>query len=313
MSEHTAKRLFTQDWHIHTEASYDATLPYRELVNRAREIGITEFGITEHVNYPFMEKHLQISRKMFEQNYVEGMHFGVELSPMSNFQQNYSAAHEWPLYPLLLAGMHPEFVEGFGYENGELIRRSDEQAKPYLLGLTEDEIQAAKVEYVVAAAHVAFGVPLERNALIRHWHEQQMFCATDSRVDIVGHSWWAPWNSKLHFLTMERGTWPTELAWFDDFSVVPQSMHDEFAAALRENDTCAEVNVSFFTTGWISEKFKHQYAEYIRTLFENGVRITIGTDSHDEYNDAEEMFAAYLGAAGFRSDDFSVPNFRMYE
>ena len=56
------ENIFTTDWHIHTEASYDATMPYEELIQSAKESGITEFGITEHVNYPFMIKHLQIRR-----------------------------------------------------------------------------------------------------------------------------------------------------------------------------------------------------------------------------------------------------------
>ena len=110
------KNIYTMDWHIHTIASYDATQSYAEVIKRAKEIGITEFGITEHVNYPFMSKHLQVSRKMFDQEMYKqngeiNMHFGVELSPMSNYQQTYSEQHEWRLYPLLLAGMLPEFVD----------------------------------------------------------------------------------------------------------------------------------------------------------------------------------------------------------
>ncbi len=311
--------MYTMDWHIHTEASYDATMPYEELIQKAKESGITEFGITEHVNYPFMIKHLQISKNIMQRKLWQHrdenlkIHLGVELSPMSNFQQKYSEEHDWDLYPTLLAGMHPEFVEGFGREAPELVKASYEQAKPYVLAMTEEEIRANGVEYVVAAAHLAIDVPLEREALIKHWHEQQMFCATDSRVDVVGHSWWAPWSSEIHFATVEKGSWPMEYGWFEDFSVVPQSMHDELAAALLQHDKCAEMNISFFRTDWYGDKFKHQYAEYIRGLFEKGVRITTGTDNHDCYDNEQDLARKYLEPVGFKAEDFSKPKFRVYE
>lgn len=313
------ENIFTSDWHIHTEASYDATLPYEELITRAKELGIEEFGITDHVNYPFMEKHLRISKDMFKRKMRQHadnppkMHFGVELTTMSAFQTKYSLEHAWDLYPPLLAGMHPEFVEGFGTHDPELVRLSHEQAEPLVLALTEEQIRKNKVEYVIAAAHMVFNVPAEQKALIQHWHDQQMLCATDSRVDVVGHPWWAPWSPELHFITIEKGAWPKELAWFDDFGVIPQSMHDEFAAALLQYDKCAEINSSFFTTTWFDDKFKHQYAEYMRMLFEKGVRITTGTDAHDSYEDVQEVSARYLGAVGFKATDFSKPNFRVYE
>lgn len=313
------KNIYTMDWHIHTEASYDATIPLEEIIQKTKEAGITEFGITEHVNYPFMESHLQISKDIFNRKMYQhaddnlNMHFGVELSPISNFQQQYSKEHEWDLYPPLLAGMHPIFVEGWGTHDSELVRLSKEKAKPYELALTEEELRANKVEYVIAAAHVILDGSNERDAIIKHWHEQQMFCATDSRVDIVGHPWNAPWSSEIHFATIERGKWPAEKAWVSDFSVVSQSMHDEFAAALLQYDKCAEMNMSFFYSEYYSEKFKYQYAEYMRMLFEKGVRITTGTDMHDNYEIHQELSAKYLVSAGFKVEDFSRPNFRVYE
>ena len=311
--------IFTSDWHIHTEASYDATMPLEELIHCAKKFGIKEFGITEHVNYPFMVKHLQITKNIMLRKLHQHaddppkMHLGVELSPQSNFQNHYSMEHTWDLYPPLLAGMHPEFVEGFDTHDPDLVRLSQEQARPYVLALTEEDIQNNEIEYVVAAAHSVIDAPIEQQALVRHWHEQQMFCATDSRVDVVGHMWWFPWSPEIHFATIERGSWPMELGWFEDFNIVPQSMHDEFAVALLQYDKCAEMNTTFFTTAWLHDKFKHQYAEYIRSLFEKGVRITVGTDSHDNYENVQELSTKYLGAVGFKAEDFSKPNLRTYQ
>ena len=95
--------------------------------------------------------------------------------------------------------------------------------------------------------------------------------------------------------------------------MVPQSMHDEFGAALLAHDKCAEMNISFFRTEWASDKAKHQYAEYIRGLFEKGVHITTGTDNHDCYENEQELARKYLAPVGFKAEDFSKPKFRVYE
>ena len=54
--------IYTSDWHIHTEASYDGELTFPELIKNAKEYGITQFGITDHVNFEFMEAHVKESR-----------------------------------------------------------------------------------------------------------------------------------------------------------------------------------------------------------------------------------------------------------
>ena len=306
------KNTFTMDWHIHTIASYDATMSYRELIKATKEGGITDFGITEHVDHPFEIDHLKFSRKLFNANYVEGMHFGVELSPMSRFQHEYSLAGNFEIYSTQIAGFHPVFVEGFGTHDPELVRLSREQAEPWILTLSEEQIQENKVEYVIAAVHYIFDGSNDRESIIRHWHAQQMFCATDSRTDIVGHPWWGLWTPEIHFETLRTGK-PTEKAWYQDFGVIPQSMHDEFAAAVIAGGKCVELNLSALWSGNYSDKFRHQYAEYMRMLFEKGVPITTGTDSHDTYENRQELYASYLEPAGFRAEDFSKPKFRKYE
>ena len=43
--------MFHSDWHIHTEASYDAHLPLETLIARAKEQGLRRFGVTDHANF----------------------------------------------------------------------------------------------------------------------------------------------------------------------------------------------------------------------------------------------------------------------
>lgn len=305
------KNMYTTDWHIHTVASCDATMTYKELIKSAKEAGITDFGITEHVDYKFMIRHLQFSRKMFETDYVEGMHFGVELNPVPYFEFEYARNYEGNIYPPMPGGQLPQFVEGFGHDP-ELLRKNRENPEPLQLAMTEEEIRANKVEYVIAATHYVRNTENTPESNIRDFHHQQMFCATDSRVDVVGHPWWGVWSPAIHFETIETGKM-TERCWFQDFGIIPQSMHDEFAAALLETGKSVEMSISALINPAPTDKYKYQYAEYIRMLFERGIPVTIGTDSHDNYRNEQEIATKFLGAVGFKAEDFSMPRFRVYE
>jgi len=292
--------MYNQDWHIHTEASYDASLPFEELLKKAKENGITDFGITDHVNYPFMMCYLQKSRNLYENYQKEGFHFGVELTTVAKSQIDYAATQPFDMTTTLRAGLVPGYVKASTGKKDALD-----------LAMTEEEIQAYKVEYTVAAAHWLFEDKTERNAVIREWHDQQMFCATDKRVDIVGHSWWLPYNPNIKMWYNAEGMVCGE-PWFDDFWVIPMSIHDEFSAALLENKKCAELNLSFLTNKKFTEKFKMQYMEYIRMLFEKGVPITIGSDVHKEYESRQEICEKFFEHVGFKAGDFATPKFRKY-
>ena len=59
---------------------------------------------------------------------------------------------------------------------------------------------------------------------------------------------------------------------------------------------------------WYSEdndefRFRHQYAEFLRELFEMGIPVTYGSDSHDVYAPDVREAEKYLLAAGFRDGD----------
>ena len=43
--------MIHSDWHIHSEASYDAKLPLETLIRQAREQGLRGFGVTDHLNF----------------------------------------------------------------------------------------------------------------------------------------------------------------------------------------------------------------------------------------------------------------------
>ena len=116
-----------------------------------------------------------------------------------------------------------------------------------------------------------------------------MFLATDERVTILGHPWY-------HGKSI----------WYEDFSVIPRSMHEEFASALKENGKFVECNSHFFALPFTSEKFRHQYAEYLRFLFEAGIPVTYGSDAHNTYEDHRLIIEKYLRPQGFTEGDFST-------
>ena len=64
-----------------------------------------------------------------------------------------------------------------------------------------------------------------------------------------------------------------------------------------------ECNSHFFHTNHTTEKFRHQYAEFLRELFEMGIPVTYGSDAHNEYSGAPDYVEKYLSAAGFADGD----------
>jgi len=277
--------MYNSDWHIHSEASYDAKLPLKELISSAQKIGLTQFGITDHANYnihSFMEN-ISESKRLYEMNRCEGFYLGVELTPIAKSLYDHCAL--------------------YGTKEGYIPRNQDAPCE-IALALSLDEMKELGMQYAVGAAHWVLNVPYEQDKIIREWHRQQMYLACDPRVDILGHTWrfWGPdiWcDSDGRYL---------DKPWFSDFDVIPRSMHDELAAALKQNDVCTEANATMIFGDKYPESFYRKYNEYLRYLFEKGVRITFGSDSHGpKYSDLHRQVEKALSAVGFKAGDFSSP------
>ena len=269
--------IIHSDWHIHSEASYDATLPLTEIAYAAKRFGLERYGITDHANFndPAFLGNLRQSAesvKEFQKNHPNVV-LGVELTPIEKPEFDYIRQHD----------TRDGYVAPFS-------------AAPYEIELaqTKEELMALGVRYAIGAAHWRVDVPKERRmepdmmACIKEWHRQQMWLACDERVTILGHPWY---NG--------RGLW------YADFSVIPRSMNAELAAALKENGKYAECNSQFFRSPKANEKFRHQYAEFLRELFEKGIPITYGSDAHQDYERSPAYVEAYLAAAGFVDGEIS--------
>ncbi len=269
--------LIQSDWHIHSEYSYDASNPLELIAERAKEQGLCRVGITDHVNFndeKFIgDLHRSANAVRALQTKYPFMVLGVELTPIERPEFEHIAA----------CGTRD------GYE-------PPVQDTPYCieLALTKAELQALGVRYAIGASHWRVDLPYAKkltpdlDACTNEWYRQQMWLACDERVTILGHPWYHG-----------RGIW------YEDFSVIPHTMNRDLAAALKENKKYVECNAHFFHTPNATERFRHQYAEFLRELFESGIPITYGSDSHSNYGDERATVEKYLRQAGFSDGDLT--------
>lgn len=269
--------IIHSDWHVHSEASYDASLTLDEIANAADGFGFRKIGITDHANFNDVSFLSDLKRstenvKEFKKHY-QNIVLGVELTPIEKPEYDYIAKH----------GTRE------GYIAPNLSKLFDIE-----LAQTKEELIALGVQYAIGASHWRVDVPgakqlpPDRDACIKEWYRQQMWLACDERVTILGHPWY---NG--------RGLW------YEDFSVIPRSMNDDIAAALKENKKYVECNTGVLCCPKASEKFRRQYAEFIREFFEKGIPVTYGSDSHSAYSDAHLKAEKYLADVGFIDGDFS--------
>ena len=157
--------MIHSDWHIHSEASYDAKLPLETLITRAREQGLRGFGVTDHLNFND-EKFLGDLRRSAEtvkalQEKCPEMVLGVELTPI-----------EKPLF---------DYIAKTGTREGYI---PPEQGIPYdiELGASKEYLRSLGVRYAVGASHWRVDCPYadgtDVDACIREWFRQQLWLAT---------------------------------------------------------------------------------------------------------------------------------------
>lgn len=272
--------MIHSDLHIHSEYSYDSKLPLETILREAEARGFRQVGVTDHLNLnndKFIGDIRASAEHVLEAKKTHpNLLLGVELTPIQKPLFDYYAKHP------SLTGYIPE-----GYTPPSV-------GVPYAqeLGLTKDELKSLGVQYAVAAAHWRTDCPSpdekDKASCIKDWHSQQMYLACDERTTILAHPYYHG-----HFI------------WYDDFSAFPHSMHEELAAALKEHGKLVEMNINMICHPYNTEAFRHSYAEFMRFLFEYGVRITFGSDCHNEYTYASEELIPYLTAVGFRDGDFS--------
>ncbi|MDD5707769.1 MAG: hypothetical protein PHR35_17755 [Kiritimatiellae bacterium] len=252
-----------------------------ELVREAQSKGIRDFGVTDHVHTAYSLCDIARSRAEFLScDPPRHFHFGVEVSCMSQWE-----------FDEIATGRHGNPVYG--------LREGGPAGCELAIAITPEDIRNHQIEYVVAGTHWPMYVPLERDPVIRDYHRQNMFLVRHPLVDIVAHPWWwmGHWKD-------DNGDFHGD-PWFGDFRVIPRSMHNEFAAAAIECNTAVEINISAnLLNPHYPEAFVRRYLEYLAELQSQGVRLSIGSDSHASHYDIDfERAAKLLESAGI-ADEF---------
>ena len=253
----------TKDWHIHTHCSCDsACMTFEDLVSEAKELGITDFGVSDHYHTTIQEADIAAARREYEETLLRHpelkghFHFGMEATLVSKWEAKKIARGEYDELP----------VYGFrsgGPKNAEVCFDFDEEF-----------MEKYKIEYVIAGMHWPMYCDIDTESVVKEYHRQYMYAATHPFTDILAHYMWCDvhlftnvWNIK---------DFKNPLA---DFNVIPFSMKDELKAALKENNVAFELNNWLFNDN-LGERFIASYLDWVSELQSSGIKIAFGSDNH---------------------------------
>jgi len=273
------------DWHIHSRNSCDeASMLVADLICGAAEKGVVDYGLTDHLHTRYNMPDIADSRAEYEAcDPSPHFHFGIEVSCVS----------QWELDQVAAGDYDPAKPPTYGIRQG-----GPAWAEP-AIALTGEDVERYEIAYVVGGTHWPLYVPLEGEAIRRDYHRQNMFLAEHPLVDIIAHPWW--W----HGAWMDDDGGYRGEPWLDDFSRIPQSMHDEFAAAVLEHAKIVELNIgAMLLNKRYPERFKEQYLAYLAALKARGVLLGIGSDCHSPQYDVDlESAARLLERVGIGEED----------
>ena len=268
------------DWHIHSHHSWDCTsMSIAEIVKIVPSKGIKKFGITDHINTRINMPDIEASRKEFLKNRVSGFHFGVEASCVSM----------WEIEQIKKGVYDKKAIKG--------IREGGPPWADMAVDITSKDIEKLGIEYIIGGTHWPLYVNWERNTLIKDYHRQNMFLATHPFITIIAHPWW--------FSTEYWGRYVNKFEpWFNNFGVIPRSMHQEFADVVSKNKKIIEINLhAIILNPEYPEHFKKQYLDYLSFLKEKNIKFAIGSDAHQSYNFDFEKAADIIGSTGITEND----------
>lgn len=252
----------TTDWHIHTKYSCDsACMEFDTLVEEAKKLGITDFGVTDHFHSIIQNEDIKASRANYEQilaNHPElkgHFHFGMEASVMSDWEINRINSGDYEAPPV------------YGFRTG-----FPDDCEP-VYGFDKEFLEKYNIEYVIGGVHWNLSSDVDREAVIKVMHKQYMYCATNPNTTILAHYlWWNPWCDR-RFPGMKN---PCE-----QFFVISETMRNELVSALVENNVAFEVNATFFGDCY-PKTFTDEYFGWISDIQRKGVVLSFGGDCHAE-------------------------------
>lgn len=264
------------DWHIHTECSCDdACMKFDDLIVCAKEFGLTDFGVTDHLHSLVQEPDIAASRKEFDRIIAENpelkghFHFGIEASVMSKWELDKINRKDYE-------GSAPIYGIGGGPKNAALD-----------FAFNDEFLEKYGVEYVVSGVHWTRYNDESPAEIAKDYHRQYLFAATHPKTTILAHyMWWNPIRGMENPFASEKN--------------VTASMKDELKAALAENGKAFELNIDgVLFNPCYNEAWVENYLGFVSELQSAGVKLSVGSDCHSaklpqsRYKLAEELFEKF--------------------
>jgi len=275
--------LIPFDWHIHTHNSpcgnEQATLEL--IAEEAYAAGMLCIGFSDHIHTGATLDLIEASRREFDElNPPIQCLFGVEVSVVRDWDIEEDAKKDVPFY-----------------------RYNDGPELPPTILLNEEIMQRFSIEYVIGSTHWLLGALQDPQAMIDSFHRQNVMLAQHPLVNIIAHPWW-------HQCPEDGFGGRLMVPWFEDFSVIPEKYHREFADAVVENGKAVEISVGFLHKNpLMNERFRKLYREFLVELRERGVQFTVGGDTHDAgYDYILDLAQSELEMLDLTADDLWRPD-----
>lgn len=276
-----------QNLHIHSQHSCDsACANLNDIQNEMLSIGMTEFGLSDHLHTHYNLCDIQGARNDFlSSGRPKQFHFGIEVSAVSLWECEKIAAGDYQI-------IHDDPVYGLRFNEGP-------SGSPVCIGITEKEIKELGIEYVIGGVHwPLYSLPGRDSAYEDYFH-QMMELIRNPQIDILAH----PWGSIEH----AAGDWfhhrDEAHKDYDAILNIPEELNEKLVQALLEYNKCAELNLSVMLTR------PEKCCKYFWNLFsqwrEAGVKFTIGSDQHSAHFNPI-MFKSselLLDAYGFKEEN----------
>lgn len=274
------------DWHIHTHCSCDsASMKFETLVKETKELGISDFGVSDHFHTMYQENDIKASKEEFDatlEKYPDlkgHFHFGIEATVISAWEAekiangDFSTAEVNPVYGIRVGGP---------------------KNAPVIFDFNDEFIEKYSIEYVVAGMHWPMYCDTDKQSVIKEYHRQYMFAATNPYSTILAHYLW--WDEGLF-----TNLWGIKDAKnpFLDFSSISETMRSELKAALLECHTAFELNLGEVLSERLPDSYKDEYLGWAVDLQKSGVVMAIGSDCHSphltstNYKKADDIFKHY--------------------
>ena len=243
------------DLHVHSHHSPcgHSGASLSGIQNEATACGLKAFGVADHVHTRSSWSRIEACRK--EYNGLDNgcaVFFGIEVSAMPATHIDCLAQPPFDFSQLQC-----------GWED-----------VPLNVAIIDEDISKHRVDYVLGGAHWQLGKCDDGDAVMRCFHRQNIFLLTHPKVSVLAHPWWI-------YTVSANGAIEKNAPWLLDFTIIPESMHNEMIAVARKFSKAIEINARALEYGVkYSERFLAQYLDFLFFLKENGVQLSIGSDSH---------------------------------